>query len=312
MMSGGIRQFRKDIYSQPERLRKVDISKFVKVRKGLFTGAGDSYACAILIEYLSHHEIHAYHPSDILLTPKMMIGHDLFIISASGKTRSNIQVAETARNLKVNATLITANPMSKLAGLCKHVLNLGYLRSVPSSLDFTSAVIACMSLIGAEVDLDRLGRIIDDARKMVNSLSINYSKSFKSVIFLGNGFLFPVGIYAALKIYEVLGAKSFAYILDEYYHSPIFSLDKSDLVFILDHGSTSDPGPADFHHRLKKMHFRSYYLRPNSNQSQFEQVMFSIFFVQLLALTFAENLGIKECYYLSNKRMLSLSSSLIY
>ena len=113
-------------------------------------------------------------------------------------------------------------------------------------------------------------------------------------------------------MHELFGFRSFGYLLDDYYHSPIFSLKKSDCVFVLDHSNVKNSMSANFHNKLKKIHDRSYYFQPKVRQSLFEQILFSIFVVQILSLTIAENLEIDKPYYLSNKKILKLSSSLIY
>lgn len=316
-MSGWIRRFREDVFSQVDHLQKLELPKAKKIKNAIFIGSGDSYACALLIEYLSGHSSLAYYPSDILLYPKMLNNHDIFFISASGRTRSNIKAAEVAKKFKVETTAITASPNSELARACKHVLNLIYPRSLTSSsvgtLDFTATVVACLSLMGIGANLNNAGRIMDDASKQAHLIGVNVSKKkIKSFIFLGNGISYPIAIYGALKVYEVLGVKSFGFVLDDYCHSPIFGLRKSDCIIVLGKETMRDPVPTALHHRLKKMRFSSYYLRPNVNRSYIENVLFSIFFIQAFVLTVAENLGIKRCYYLSNKRMLNLSSSLIY
>jgi fructoselysine-6-P-deglycase FrlB-like protein len=315
--SGWIRRFREDIYSQAERLQGLKLPNPQKIKDPIFIGSGDSYACALLVEYLSRHSSLAYYPSDILLDPKMLFNHDIFFISASGRTRSSIKAAEVARKFEVQTTAITPSSDSELARTCKHVLNLSYPRPLVSSavgtLDFTATLLACLSLIGIRANLNSIGSIMDEASTLSHLISVHVKKkNSRSFVFLGNGMLYPIAIYGALKVYEVLGVKSHGYVLDDYIHSPLFGLRKSDCVVVLDQESLRDPMPAVLQHRLHELRFNSHYVQPGVNRSNIENLLFSIFFIQVFVLNIAEKLGIDRCYFLSNKRMLKLSSSLIY
>jgi fructoselysine-6-P-deglycase FrlB-like protein len=315
-MSDWISHFREDVYSQVKYLRGLRLPKPMKIRSGLFVGAGDSYICALLLEYLSKHSVLAYHPSDILRSPEMLLDHEIFFVSASGRTQSNIEAAKIAQRFGLKTTAITARPKSILEGICRKTLNPGYLHNVQSSntgiLDFTATVISCMALIGIKINMNILSRIMSDAREQIHQYGIDLPRKFQSILFLGNGTSYPIASYGAFKMHEFFGAKSFGYLLDDYYHSPIFSLKKSDHVFILGQENSQDPISAEFNCRLQKIHPRSYYFQPKVGRSNFEQVIFSIFIIQVLVLRMAENLRIDKPYYLSNKRMLNLSSSLIY
>jgi fructoselysine-6-P-deglycase FrlB-like protein len=315
-MSDWISHFREDVYSQVKYLRGLRLPKPMKIRSGLFVGAGDSYICALLLEYLSRHSVLAYHPSDILRSPEMLLDHEIFFVSASGRTHSNIEAAKIAQRFGLKTTAITIRPKSILEEVCTKTLNPGDLHNLQSSntgiLDFTATVISCMALIGIKINMKILSRIMTDAREQIHQYGSDLPRKFQSILFLGNGTSYPIASYGAFKMHEFFGAKSFGYLLDDYYHSPIFSLKKSDHVFILGQENSQDPISAEFHCRLQKIHPRSYYFQPKVGRSNFEQVIFSIFIIQVLVLRMAENLRIDKPYYLSNKRMLKLSSSLIY
>lgn len=315
-MPGWVSQFRRDIYSQVKYLQGLRLPKSMGTRSGLFVGSGDSYTCALLMEYLSKHRMHAYHPSDILHCPQVLSDHEILFISASGRTRSNIEAAKIARKFGVKTTAVTARSKSPLEEVCHETFNLDYLHSLQSSntgiLEFTATVISCMSLIGININLNVLGKIMKDAREQVNRYGLNLPTRFKSILFLGDGISYPLASYGALKMHELFGFRSFGYLLDDYYHSPIFSLKKPDCVFVLDHEKLKNSLSTNFHNKLKKTHALSYYFRPQIGLSHFEQSLFFIFVIQILGLTMAEKLKIDKPYYLSRKRILKLSSSLIY
>ena len=311
-----ISQYRKDVYSQVNYLQGLRLPESACTSGGLFVGSGDSYSCALLMEYLSKHTMLAYYPSDLLHCPQMLSDHEIFFISASGRTRSNIKAATIARKFGLKTTAITARSKSALEEVCSKTINLDYLHRPQSSntgiLEFTATVVICMALIGIKINLNNLDRIMNDAREQVNLCRVELARRPTSMLFLGDGISYPLSSYGAFKMHELFGFRSFGYLVDDYYHSPIFSLKKSDYVFVLDHDNVTNSVSADFHSKLKKIHDRSYYFQPEVGQSLFEQILFSIFVVQILSLTIAESLEIVEPYYLSNKMILNLSSSLIY
>ena len=55
----------------------------------------------------------------------------------------------------------------------------------------------------------------------------------KSYFILADGILFPVALYGAMKLNEVIGARAVAYPAEEFCHSPIFSITKKDAILIL-------------------------------------------------------------------------------
>jgi glucosamine 6-phosphate synthetase-like amidotransferase/phosphosugar isomerase protein len=315
-MARWISQFRNDVYSQVEHLQGLRLPKSMNIRRGLFVGSGDSYTCALLMEYLSKHKILAYHPSDILRCPQMLSDHEIFFLSSSGRTRSNIEAAKIARKFDIKCTAVISRSKSALEEVCSETLNLDYMYSLQSSntgiLEFTATVIACMALIGIDINLNILGKIMSDAREQVNLYGVDLPTRFKSILFLGDGISYPLASYGALKMNELFGLRSFGYLLDDYYHSPIFSLKKPDCVFVLAHENVKNSISANFHNKLKKTHARSYYFHPQVSRSPFGRILFFIFVIQILGLTMAEKLEIDKPYYLSNKMILKLSSSLIY
>lgn len=315
-MAAWISQLRKDVYSQVEYLQGLRLPKCTSIREGLFVGSGDSYTCALLMEYLSKHKMLACHPSDVIHCPQMLSNHEIFFISASGRTRSNIEAASIARKFGIKTTAITVHSKSALGKICRNRLILDRLLELQSSstgiLEFTATLIICMALIGINVNLKILATIMSDARAQVNSYDVELSTRSNTILFLGDGISYPLASYGALKMQELFGFRSFGYLLDDYYHSPIFSLRRPDRVFLLDPEKAKNSMSANFYDKLRKFHPRSYYFQPRVGQSLFEQTLFSIFVIQILSLTIAEKLKIDEPYYLSNKKILELSSNLIY
>jgi fructoselysine-6-P-deglycase FrlB-like protein len=288
----------------------------MSTREGLVIGSGDSYTCALLMEYLSDHRMLAYHPSVILNCPRVLSNHEIFFISASGRTRSNIEAARMARKIGLKTTAITARAKSPLEEVCNETFNLDYLYSPQppniSILDYTATVTFCMALIGIDINLNILGKEMKYARQQVDQSGIELPAMFKSILFVGDGLSYPLANYGALKMNELFGLRSFGYLLDDYYHAPLFSLKKPDHIFILDYGKVKNSKAANFQKKLKKTHALAYYFQPPSEISHFENILSSIFVIQIISLTIAEKLKIDKPYYMSKKRLLKLSSKLIY
>ena len=288
----------------------------MSTRDGLVIGSGDSYTCALLMEYLLDHRMLAYHPSAILNCPRVLSNHEIFFISASGRTRSNIEAAKMARKIGLKTTAITARARSPLEEVCNETFKLDYLHSPQSSntsiLEYSATVTFSMALIGIDINLNILDKIMKYARQQVDQSGIDLTTRFKSILFLGDGLSYPLANYGALTMNELFGLRSFGYLLDDYYHAPLFSLKKLDRVIILDYGKMKNSMAVNFQKKIKKAHALAYYFQPPSEISHFENILSSIFVIQIIGLTIAEKLKIDKPYYMSKKGLLKLSSRLIY
>jgi glucosamine 6-phosphate synthetase-like amidotransferase/phosphosugar isomerase protein len=132
-----------------------------------------------------------------------------------------------------------------------------------------------------------------------------------SFIFLGDGLLFPVGIYGALKMNEIFGSRSYAYTIEEFCHSPIFSIRREDNIIIFDKGDYDKKKARVLCKRLDKISYSSLYI-DLKKLTGIEAVLKSIFLIQFLMLKIAKRNGLKECFFICNKELLKLSSDLIY
>src|SRR5713226_7041450 len=74
-----------------------------KQRKAIFCGTGDSFVSAQLAEVFSNFSARAHDPLDLVKNKKLLAGHDLYLISISGNTLSNIKLAKRSKR----ATAIT-------------------------------------------------------------------------------------------------------------------------------------------------------------------------------------------------------------
>lgn len=316
----------KEIGYQVEDLPKLSLPKQANVDECLIMGSGDSYVAALITQYVSDYRAACCTPVEVSINPKIVRNRRLYIVSVSGNTRSNILAAKKSRKLNVPTTAITARPESELAKNCDQIIELRYRSTgIPTSgtISFTSNVLCCLSLAGKMDSLDRLKGIYSQTRNEVEAAFT--SDKDAPCIFLAEGILFPVAIYAALKMNEVFGQRSFAYHLEEFCHSPMFSIKRDDKIVILGNGNKeydSDSPEKKFNKILRKMGYNCIYLdcatTTNNNNNKIEQMSLtetlikSIMIVQLYVVKLAKRRRLKNCYFLDNKDLLSLSSAFIY
>jgi glutamine---fructose-6-phosphate transaminase (isomerizing) len=327
----------REIRYQVENLSKLNLPKQTNLGDCMIVGSGDSHVAALIAQFASNHKVICCNPMDIVLNPEIAKkNHRIYIVSVSGNTKANILAAKVAKEQKVQTTAITANPESKLAKSCDEIIQFQYKTTgIPTSgtISFTSSMLICLSLVSEVNYLGNLEMIYRETRKEVENLideeeekeeeDYNMLEDLSSYIFLGDGILFPVAIYGALKINEVIGSKSFAYPLEEFYHAPIFSIKRHDKIMILGNKEcecdilTNSRKPL--YDKLKELDFSSCYytncIRSSNSGNKLsltDMLLKSILFVQLYVVKQAIERGVKDCYFLQNKDILKLSSFFIY
>ena len=280
----------------------------------LFVGSGDSFVAGLVAHHASKRRAISCNPMEFLLNPCIGQKRQLYIISVSGRTNLNILSALVARKHKIRTTAITANPYSTLAKHCNNTIKLNYKSTgvlTSGTIGFTSSMLSCLSLVTDVTDLDNINRIYHQAEIQAENLIKRHSISTSSFIFLGDGILFPIGIYGALKINEIFGSKSYAYTLDEFCHSPIFSIKAGDNIVILDNFGYDENNPRLLNQRLNQINYSSLYI-DLSGLNLIETVLKSTFLIQIFLLKIAKRNGLKDCFFLCNKELFTLSSDLIY
>ncbi len=279
-------------------------------------GSGDSYVSASVVSLLSKGRAMCCYPSTLILDPEILNDRELYVISISGRTTQNIKAAIHAKQNGIKTIAITAEPQSKLARNCDRLIKikfkgLGVMTS--GTLSFLASTLMCLSLITKittkTVDLRNSYEI---ASNIIDILLKKIPTAFSSIIFLGDGLFYPVAYYGSLKINEVLGIRSFSYSVEEYCHAPLFSINRDDLVVILNGSDRySAPLVRKLTEKLDSLNYSSFYLDfpgPSSLDCLFQ----AIFSVQLLALRLAEKYHMAECSFVQRRDLLGLSSSCIY
>jgi glucosamine 6-phosphate synthetase-like amidotransferase/phosphosugar isomerase protein len=270
----------------------------------LFVGSGDSYVAGLAAQYFSGNRALCCYPIDVIQNPSVVNSRNVYVVSISGSTKANILAAKVAKKQKARTTAITARPTSLLAKACDQMIELKYRSAgvtTSGTISFTSSMLTCISL-AAKIQLPNLGRIYKQAQNQAEQIARKISKN--SYFILSNGMLYPVAIYGALKFNEVFGAKAVAYPAEEFCHSPLFSLKKSDHVIVIGKDGRW------LNERLDGEGFASVHV--DFKSEGIGLLLQSTFFMQLLVLRLAQRRGLTSCYFLRNKKLLKTSSDFIY
>ena len=307
-----------EIQYQVKELDRLKLAKQIDYQQCVMTGSGDSYVATSIASYASSYKALACRPVEIILNPNILAGRELYIVSVSGNTAYNILAAKVAKQRKVKTTAITANPKSDLAKTCDEVIQMQFKNThslTSGTLSFLCTMLVCLSLVGkVHLDFRDIKRLFAKASKDVDMLLSKIPENLSSLLFLGDAMLFPVACYGALKINEVLGYKSLAYSVEDFCHAPLFSINKSDLIVILEsldlHRARINIGKKLIQ-KLNELYIPAFYVDCSGPSSTFD-LLRGVFFVQLLAVKKALINGITECYFVENKALLKASSELIY
>ncbi len=287
-----------------DRFRNLDPSHMI------FTGSGDSLATSLFAHYLSQMQAFAADPYELQLYPRVTKDKTLFITSASGKTRTNLQLAKKVKRLAKERIAITANPGSPLAKECDDVIQLRYRSQgvlTSGTASFSAGLLVVASLIRRLPKLDSLPVVERRATEWARRLRVHPPGRF---LFVGSGTGYSLAMYAAFKIHEVLGLSAQYQHTEQLGHSQLFSLqEKSDNLLFL--SPSSDKKTSEVFRGLSESGFNAYLLKSGMADPILValQVMFCL---QHLALNLGRKMGLQECAFVMDKRRLALSSRLIY
>jgi fructoselysine-6-P-deglycase FrlB-like protein len=279
----------------------------------VITGSGDSYVASSIAGHVSGYKAICCHPMDIVLNPAMVKSRRVYLVSASGTTIATRLAAKVAKKFALRTIAITTRPESPLAKSSDDLILIRYKRtSIPTSgtIGFTASMLCCVSLVCA-VELNNIRKIYNESFALADYLTNYKIKRSSSHVFLGNGVVFPAALYGSLKMHEVFGVPSLAYSLDEFCHSPIFSIKSNDRIIILGNNVSEFSMSKMITNQLEKMEVLTFYINCGK-RSMIDTLLKSIFFLQLYAVKLAVKNRLKDCYFLRNERLLALSSKLIY
>ncbi len=280
----------------------------------VITGSGDSYVASMVTRYMSSYNAICCHPMDIVLNPAIVRNRKVYLVSLSGSTRATICAAKVAKKAALRTIAVTTRPESPLAKSSDDIISIRYnSTNIPTSgtIGFTASMLCCLSLVRKVDYLNNVKNIYNESIVLADYLTNYKIKRSASHIFLGNGIVFPAALYGSLKMNEVFGVRSLAYSLDEFCHSPIFSIKSNDRIIILGNDACDLGISKTIMNRLAEINIMTLYVDCRK-RSMIEGLLKSIFFLQMYAVKLAVKNRLKDCYFLKNERLLSLSSQLIY
>ena len=295
-----------EVGRQPVALEEFARQRLPRAPRGsIFAGAGDSFAAAQLGFFGSGCRNIALDPYVLASNPAVAEGREVYFVSVSGRTRSNVQAAGKVGRGAKRTTALTAVADSPLAQLTDRVvlLPMAYLPRAPGLLSFSLSAYAVMNISGAEGRCD-FGRALGEA---VDG-EVAFAGKGGTTYFLGNSLAFPVALYAAAKTYEILGAKAHAELLEEFNHLELFSMDRSDAV-----NSFSCFDPSGLAARLSgALARRRTSVIGEWGRSPLEKLFHAIFQVQLSVLGEARERRVPSPRFLSRPGSLAASDRMIY
>ena len=309
-----------EIEYQVEELPKLELLS--PVRNCLFVGSGDSHAAGLAAQYFSGSQAICCYPIDIIKNPLLVKRRNLFIVSISGNTQANIIAAKIAKKHGAsNITALTARPSSRLVKFCDQIIELKYRNTgiaTAGTISFTASMIKCISLITQLHLPSNIGEIYNCAEKQAKQAiskiddKSNSSSSSSCYFILGNGQLHAIAMYGSLKINEVFGVRAMAYPAEEFCHSPLFSIQETDQAIVLgdDDDNNNSNNSRKLSKRLNEEGFSSVYV--GFQNKGIELLLSATFFIQLVLLKLAQKYGLTSCHFLSNEKLLRVSSDFIY
>jgi fructoselysine-6-P-deglycase FrlB-like protein len=293
-----------DFNSQIKELNNIDNRKLFD--DCIYVGSGDSYVAGLIVEFLTDHKCRCYSPSDLLNT-RFSDDKTYCFISVTGKTKANIELARRATDLGVRTIAVTQNSNSKLAQICEEIVPLKITRMQTPTAGFgtfVGNVVTCLQIAGLTIP-QKFDTWHENGVQLSHSLLKSFTVPQETLYLLGNNTLYALALYASLQMAEFFGSTAFAHKLEEFCHSPIFGLRKSNCLWIM--GQNEDQITT----RLRRLGLRLSYIELY-NKDVFTQLFVAIFFVQKLILLLAERYRYTELQYVTMKEVLKASSDIIY
>jgi len=270
-------------------------------------GAGDSYAASLCASFLAGPGVIALDPYSLATSLDWAKGRPVYIISISGETASNIELARALKRVASRTVAITSNPGSRLASEVEEVIGLPFkLRGKsPGIASFTLSLAAALKVCGINPRVDFrsvFSRAQEEAKR------IRIAKARGVTHFAGNNEAWAASIYGVAKIYEFLGGRAQTSLLEEFSHMPLFSLSNSDTINVIE--SPNGLKGELLHERLTREGYACSLIQPKGNRV--ERLYLLVFAMQMATLDAARRKGLEAPYFLGAKKKLRISDEMIY
>lgn len=276
----------------------------------VFVGAGDSFAAAKAAEHLSGFRMVALDPYDICLRPEIIEDKHLFLVSVSGRTRTNIEAAQAADGTAKRITAITADVHSVLAENCDDSIRLIFRRTgqlTSGTGSFTATLLACCSRIREPTKIPDLGHMLEKCLDWSDRTRLPRDGT---TFMVGTGLGYSMAIYGVAKIYEVLGWKSQYQTTEQFSHMELFSLSEDDLVLLIP-DSKNDKKSAQLENLLVSNECNVAKIDLDEMNDVIRSILIALH-LQVLPWRTAIGEGLKECYFKMRSKHLRISDAIIY
>lgn len=305
---GTLNRMADEVRGQPVALEDFASSELPRAPKGsIFVGAGDSYAVALAAFHMSRGAVLAFDPYSLSTFPEIAAGRDVYFVSASGRTSSNIAAARKVRGIARQTVAITADGGSKLAMATERTVKLpmALVPRTPGLLSFSLSLVAALKISIGDYSCD-FGRALRGAEKA--GRKVPFAKG--TTYFLGNSAAYGIAMYAQSKTHEFLGAKAHAELLEEFSHLELFSLKKNDCVDVIGCFDPSGTGRS-LCRALSRKRYEAHLIVPEGT-TEVEQLFHSVFAIQTAVLREARVSGLVAPRFLDAKDGLEISDAMIY
>src|SRR5215471_11040088 len=205
-----IAAMREEFQSQSENLSSVvrqlksRVVPFPVIRSpAVFTGSGDSWAAAMFAMELDKNVVTALDPGDLSASLTVAENKQLVIISISGRTRVNIELARKAKQAGIETVALTADATSPLARACDTFVVPLYTKTgilTSGTTSFTTSLLTCAKLLQKMPKSLKLAHSFSDSKKWVSQVRRRRQGKF---LFIGSGVDRALAEYGACKIQEV-------------------------------------------------------------------------------------------------------------
>ena len=295
--------YEKDIELQLDFLKTFSKQKPLSEKQQkttLFSGSGDSLVSAMLAESFSNGLVSIFDPLDLYKNKHLVKSKNVYFVSISGNTITNIKVAKVAKK----AIAITSKLDSRLAKVSNKIILLSAPNSgifTAGSVSFLESALTCISLV-TSFTLTQNSKLLLKAKSDAKKFSVS-----KRIFILGTLFTYPLAMYCAAKFYEILGYDAHYARIEQFSHMELFSSKKGDTVIIFEEDNTHNKQLVS---NLKKIGINV--IHPQIPSKKINQMLYCTFFSQLLPLYEAKKKRKKDCYFVLAKDIRNVSNNMIY
>jgi fructoselysine-6-P-deglycase FrlB-like protein len=295
--------YEKDIDLQLDFLKTFSKQKPLSEKQQqttIFSGSGDSLVSAMLAESFSNGLVSIFDPLDLYKNKRLVKSKNIYFVSISGNTITNIKVAKVAKK----AIAITSKLDSRLAKVSNEIILLSAPNSgmfTAGSISFLESALTCISLV-TSFTLPQNLKLLLKAKSNAKKFSVS-----KRIFVLGNLFTYPLAMYCAAKFYEILGYDAHYARIEQFSHMELFSSKKGDTVIIFEESNAHNKQLVS---NLEKIGINV--IHPQIPSKKIPQMLYCTFFSQLLPLYEAKKKRKKDCYFVLAKDIRNVSNNMIY